>query len=242
MTWLDDFAAYGQQNLTETTRDALSARGVSDEQMAQYQIGYLGQGLPDLPYTEDFLGWSRAGARISDAFVLPLTTATGLIQGFQFRSVDRARKGYLNYMPYKEEALLFGLAQALPHVWKTGAVWLVEGAFDLFPIQRHFPGVIATLTAKVPDNLVALLRRLAQAVLVGYDADPAGQAATKQFDRAYKSAFNIHPVSYPPVVIQGTTRCIKDPGELWEAWGDDQVGRFVQTVLNSTVSLEIFSA
>lgn len=242
MTWLDVLTAQAHANLTEPIREQLYARGVTDEQMAEFKVGYLDRKLPELEGAEDFFRWSHQGQRLDDVLVLPLTTPLGVVQGFQFRHVDRQRKGYLDFIPYKEEPVLFGLGQAMAHAWRTGSIWLVEGAFDLFPLQRHVPEIVATLTARVPENLVRVLRRLVQQVWVGYDADAAGKAATAQFARAYGQEFLIHPVYYPQVRVQGSDRPCKDPGDLWEAWGDEQVGHFIQTVLRSTDPMEFSDA
>ena len=233
MTWVDDLVGFAQSNLTDAARDELHSRGVSDEQIELFKIGYLDRKLPNLPGADDFLRWAHQGQRLDDVFVLPLTTVLGVVQGFQFRHVDRARKGYLDYIPYKEEPVLFGLGQAAPHIWAKEEVWLVEGAFDLFPLQRHVPYIAATLTARVPESLIPSLRRLVRRVWVGYDADAAGQSAMRQFSREFGRDFDVRSVYYPKVHATGTTRPIKDPGELWEAWGDDQLGSFVQTVLRS---------
>lgn len=238
MTWFDTLTQFAQNSLTDREREALYVRGVTDEQIAQFRIGYVAGQLPELQGADDFLRWCKGGEKLDDHFVLPLTTTTGAIRGFQFRYVNRDRKGYQNYMPYKEEALLFGLSQAMPHVWASESIWLVEGAFDLFPIQRHFPSVVATLTAKVPDSLVQVMRRLVQTVWVGYDMDAAGKAATRQFEREFRGEFRVCPVYYPVVTAYGADRPVKDPAELWEAWGDEQVGKFIQTVLRSTNPME----
>lgn len=242
MTWLDDLAAYAQTNLTDAVRDALYVRGVSDEQIAEYRIGYLDRKLPDLVGADSFFSWSHQGARLDDVLVFPLTSTLGVIHGFQFRHVDRARKGYLDFIPYKEECVLFGLAQAMPYAWRTGKIWLVEGAFDLFPIQRHLPGVVATLTARVPESLVRVMRRMVRQVWVGYDVDAAGRAAAADFARSYGREFRVETVYYPQACVVGSSRPTKDPGELWEAWGDEQVGRFIQTVLRSTDPMEFSDA
>lgn len=238
MTWLDDLTAHAQTNLTDRVREALYARGVSDEQLAEYRIGYLDRKLPDFEGMGDFLKWAHQGARLDDVLVFPLTSTLGVVHGFQFRHVDRARKGYLDFIPYKEECVLFGLAQAMPHVWRTGGIWLVEGAFDLFPIQRHFPGVVATLTARVPESLVRVMRRMVRQVWVGYDVDAAGRAAAADFTRTHGRDFRVETVYYPQARVLGSPNPTKDPGELWEAWGDEQVGRFIQTVLRSTDPME----
>lgn len=238
MTWYDDLTAFAQRKLTDRVRDAYNARGVSDEQIESFRLGYLDRKLPPLEGADDFLTWAKGGEKLDDVMVLPLTTPLGEIRGFQFRHVDRARKGYQNFAPYKEEALLFGLGQAMPHVWRTETIWLVEGAFDLFPIQRHFPGVVATLTARVPESLVRVMRRLVGTVLVGYDTDPAGRSATRSFEKEYGGDFRVHPVYYPMVRFVDSGKPVKDPAELWEVWGDEPLGRFVRSTLGTVNPME----
>lgn len=234
MTYLDVLVEYAHARLDDRVRDALYARGVSDEQISTYRIGHLDGNLPTLPLeAAEFLRWSKNGERVTDALVLPLTCPTGELRGLQFRYVSREKKGYQDFIPYKEEAVLFGLRQAMPSVWAGGEILLVEGAFDLFPLQRHFPAIVATLTARVPENLIPPLRRLVRRVWVGYDADPAGQAAMKQFARDYGKTFDVRFLTYPKVKVTGTAQYCKDPNELWEAWGDDQVGRFMKTAMSS---------
>lgn len=242
MTWLETLTAFAERALDDRVREELYSRGVTDEQMALYRIGYLNQKLPDLEGAEDFLRWSHQGQRLDDVLVLPLTNALGAVHGFQFRHVDRDRKGYLDYLPYKEEAVLFGLGQSMPQVWASGGIWLVEGAFDLFPLQRHVPNIVATLTARVPESLVRVIRRLVSQVWIGYDSDPAGQSAMTQFAKQHGREFRVHPVYYPRVQVPGSTKFVKDPGELWEAWGDDQIASFLQTVIRSTDPEEMFNA
>lgn len=232
---MDDFVSFAHDRVHDDVRDILLSRGVTPEQIALYRIGYIERDLPTLPYPDDFVVWAKHPGRFDRVLVFPLTTSTGTVAGFQVRALDRTRKGYMNYMPYREEAVLFGLAQAMPHVYANESLWLVEGAFDLFPIQRHFPGVVATLTAKVPGTLVPLMRRLARRIFMGYDADPAGESATKQFIREYRSEFDIQHVRYPRVKFPMTDQVIKDPADLWEVWGDEQVGRFVKSVLPTEI-------
>lgn len=236
MSWFEAFTQYAEQRLDTRVRSELYARGVSDEQIQLFRIGYLDQ-VPSFDGGEDFAQWAK-GKTLSGVFVLPLTTPLGEIRGFQFRSVERGRKTYLDYMPYKEEPVLFGLGQAMPHVWKAASIWVVEGAFDLLPLQRHVPNVVATLTARMPDSLLRVLRRLVSTIWLGYDSDATGQAAIKQFARKHGQEFRVVPVYYPRVLVTGSNRYVKDPGELWELWGDDQVGDFVKSLIQSNDPME----
>lgn len=230
-TWADELVAYASQQLTERERDALYGRGVSDEQVAAFQIGYLDRRLPELAGADDFLVWCHQGAKLADMFVFPLTTVHGVVGGFQFRHVGREQKGYTDYFLLQDELCLFGLVQAMPHVWATESVFLVEGVFDLLPLQRHVPAIIPTLTAKVTPPMLRLLRRLVRRVWLGYDMDVKGRKAASEFVREHGREFDAQVVSYPKLFKVGTKELIKDPGDLWECWGDPKVRAFVLSVI-----------
>jgi DNA primase len=148
----------------------------------------------------------------------------------------------MDFIEGKDEAVLFGLAQAIPHIWRTRSVFLVEGAFDLFPIQRHVPQVVATLTARVVDALVRVLRRLVRRIWLGYDMDETGRRGSDRFIKAHGDDFeDVSIIEYPKVkMISG--KLIKDPGDLWEAWGDTQLGAFLTKATVPDPQLESFYA
>ena len=231
MNWAEDLCAFAVAQLGVEQREALGARGVSDEQIDLYRIGYIDRILPvGLP--EGFVTWARGGDKLDDVFVLPLTNSLGEVRGFQFRHVDRDRTGYQDYFLDRNEAVLFGLGQAVPHMWRTRSVYLVEGAFDLFPVQRAYPGVFATLTSQVNPQTARLLKRLVQKVWMGYDMDGPGRLGCQEFEKKYGDEFQVYIVAYPRVkTVDG--KLIKDPADLWEVWGDSQLKPFIQTVTQS---------
>ena len=230
MTWMEDLVSVAKGQLGEHAREVLWARGVTDEQIDRYSIGYLDRELPSLDYTGKFIEWSRDGAKLDDVFVFPLTNTLGDIRGLQFRHVDRERKGYMDFIPNKSEAVLFGLSQAMSYVWDTGRVHLVEGSFDLFPIQRVSSGTIATLTAHVAESLWYVLRRFCYEIWLVYDMDSAGRKSSAEFVRDHSKDFDIHVVSYPriPRIGGGFT---KDPGELWEELGESKFVECMRPIL-----------
>jgi DNA primase len=228
MTWLDDLVVFAQGRLDERVRSALWGRGVTDEQMDLYRIGHLNSILPSLPMPEakEFCEWARVDGRIDDVFVLPLTNALGQILGVQFRHVEQGRKGYREYVLERDEPVLFGLAQALPAIWKTERAFIVEGAFDVFPVQRVVPYTFATLTARVPEQLIRFLRRLVSHVSLGYDMDKTGREACARFTTAHGVDFEVQTINYPPART-ADGKVAKDPSEIWEAWGDDRLQAFL---------------
>lgn len=233
MTWLDDLTSVAHQGLDERATDVFLARGVSEAQLATYQLGYLSR-LPDLDYSPSFRAWVEQRPPVQDVMVLPLTNTLGTIRGVQFRTVTRGKSSpYSDFLDGVDEPVLFGLGQAMSHVWGTRSIFLVEGGFDLFPVQRVTAGVVATLTARITSSLVRVLRRLVDRIWIGYDADPTGQSATNYFIKHYGREFDVRAVRYPQVPMVGTAKLTKDPGDLWETWGDGRFQEFMRPLLGA---------
>jgi DNA primase len=243
VTWLDDFVHQAETRLGEPQREALWARGVTDKQIASFRIGYVNHDLPQANYPKPFLDWAFRGSKLENVFVLPLTNVLGDIRGLQFRNVDRDRSGYRDFIPEKGEAILFGLGQAAPHMWETKGVFLVEGAFDLFPVQRFYPAVVATLTARVVAPLLRVMRRVVDFVWIGYDMDSTGRRACAKFACQHQHDFQgIRVVNYPKVAKVGGG-VVKDPGDLWEAWGDPSFEKFIRSeITQADPGKELFDA
>jgi DNA primase len=229
---MTDLVAAASQNLPERVREALWARGVTDEQISLYSLGYLHRKLP-VGCPESFTKWGSVDDRLDDVILLPLTNALGDVRGVQLRHVARERGGYMNYIEVNDEAIFFGLGQAAPHMWAEQSAFLVEGAFDLFPVQRVFPGTVSTLTARVTDPFLRLLRRLVTRVWLGYDMDDAGRRACERYQKSLSSEFVAKVVLYPRVQMVGTGKLIKDPSDLWETWGDTRFQEFIRALLGT---------
>lgn len=242
MTWLDDIVAYAEAQVDDRVREAYWSRGADDNQIKLYRLGYIDRSLPEVELPEDFLRWSGHGEKLVDSYVFPLTNALGQIRGLQFRAVERSVRGYMDYFADDTEAILFGLGQAAQAMWTTGKVCLVEGTFDLFPIQRVSPDVVATLTAKVTLQFVRVVRRLCRRVYLSYDQDNTGRLGTSKFIRAYGKDFDeVVPIEYPQVTtIDG--KVAKDPSEIWEAWGDERLSSHLRCLTSSTPESEIQNA
>jgi DNA primase len=232
MTWEQTLTEYAASQVDNRVREALSKRGVSEDQLAQYQLGYLHGELPD-DVAPDFRKWAQG--KIDDVFLLPLTNALGEVSGFQVRAIGQTKARYHDYLPDKREACFFGLGQAVEAMWETKAVFLVEGAFDLFPIQRAFPAVVATLTARTGPNLARVLRRLVDRVWVGYDMDEPGRRGCDKFLHDYGRDFEVYIVSYPKLDK------VKDPGDLWELWGDSRLIPFIQDLTKIKPEGELYN-
>jgi DNA primase len=228
---------HASEQLDDRVREALYCRGVADDQIALMRLGYLNKTLPDLPYPKAFLDWSHNGNKLDDVIMLPLTNTLNEVRGVQFRHVERERAGYMDYFEERGEAVLFGLGQAMPHIWKSRRIFLVEGGFDLFPIQRHIPETVATLTARVVDPLIRVLRRLVKDVWLGYDNDKTGMDARIRFEVGYGKEFKLHDFRWPKESM-ADNKLTKDPADLWETWGEDRFRKFLR---GSPSTVEMFT-
>lgn len=232
MAWLEDFVKLAAERVDERVIDALNARGVSDDQIRNFQVGYVNKILPSLSYPEDFLKWSCGGSRLEDMYCFPVTNVLGEIRGFQCRPVNREIRGYSDYFVDTGEPALFGLAQAAPYMWELRSGTVVEGVFDLFPVQRHDPTVVATLTARVPESFLRTLKRMCRRVVLGYDNDHTGRKHVRAFMEEQAGEFDsLVDIQWKKITMLDG-KISKDPGDLWEIWGDKELGDFIRKHVN----------
>lgn len=215
--WLDSLVVEAAASMPEEVLEELWARGMSSEQADQFQVGYL-HSLPDGDYPQEFIDWYHDR---DDALLFPLTTFQGTIGGVQARYRDRARKGYSDYLFSKGEPCLFGLREAAPHVFKSRSAVVVEGCFDFFPTQRTIPYTIATLTAKVDSGLLRTLSRVVDRIGCFYDQDKGGKRGFWGLKTDAPPSVEVYRMEYPIEFPH------KDPGELWEMYGEDWFARYL---------------
>ena len=230
MGWIDDFVSFSRDNLDERVLDALWTRGVSSfpiDQIELFKIGYVDKKLPDISFPSEFLKQFRNGETLEDSYVLPLTNLSGEICGLQFRPVDRSIKKYSDFFLTESEPVLFGLGQSMPYIWDTGSACIVEGGFDLFPVQRVLPYSFSTITSKVRDDLLRWILRLVRKLYIFYDADSSGLRASSDFLRDHGSKVELVKVLEYPRGVTLNSKPVKDPADLWEAWGDDKLGPYL---------------
>ena len=138
----------------------------------------------------------RAGGhydRFRHRLVCPVMMTAGEVVGFSARQLPGAQvtasnsggdppAKYINSPEsaiYKKSKLLYGLYQARDGMRQAGRAVLVEGNFDV--ISLHQAGIgetVAPLGTALTEEQAELLRRLAGKVVLLYDGDKAGRAAT----------------------------------------------------------------
>ena len=132
--------------------------------------------------------------RFRHRLVCPVIQASGEVVGFSARTLpnavvtapkDGAAEAPAKYINspespiYKKSKLLYGVQQARDSIRQKGRIVLVEGNFDV--ISLHQAGVtetMAPLGTALTEDQVDLMRRLTDKVVLIYDGDKAGRAAT----------------------------------------------------------------
>ena len=185
-----------------TLEYARKKRGLSDETLKRFQIGFAPQGwqnsidaLKSLGYSEDDListgiasrnDEGRVYDRFRNRLMIPIRDERGRVVGFGARALaaDDNPK-YLNSPQsalFDKSRLLFGLDLAKQSIRDTETAVIVEGYLDT--IQAHQAGytnVVAQMgTALTEPQLKLLVPRLAKKIILSLDSDAAGQSATRR--------------------------------------------------------------
>lgn len=204
----------------------LHDRGVSDESIRLFRIGYAPEGWRHL---SDFLvgrGYaadeieaaglsirkSSDGAsssshydRFRDRVMFPISDIVGRVIGYSARVApggDESQAKYINTPEtnvYHKSRVLYGLYQAKQAMRNEGYSILVEGQMDV--IACHQAGVSNTVavsgTALTGDHL-EILKRYGRELRLFFDMDNAGQAAAwKSVLLAFERDFSVSIISLP---------------------------------------------
>ena len=200
----------------------LMSRGLTDDQIDMLGIGYI----PETewpPYidtedaTEDELHyWERSnrGSRLKGKLLFPVTNALGAIRALQVRSPDPNIKDYWKFYSLQADvdAVFYGTSSAMEHIWDKRTVVLVEGIFDLPPVQRVFPYTLCLGTATVTDRQMKFLNRYVDRVKIMADNDKQGRKFFSRFYQKHKRNFK----SVEKIQYAG-----EDPADSWARLGED---------------------
>lgn len=157
----------------------MEGRGVSLDLAAQHQVGAL---VPITHGTKPFLTWAKRYWPTWGGLLFPLRDPLGGLTGFQLRRLPSAlepgQNVYTDFTLTSAHPRVFGLADAMPHVWQSQRVVLVEGVFDYFGVRvTGTQDVVANLTANVAGPMRRFLARYARLVVALLDTDPTGRSA-----------------------------------------------------------------
>ena len=208
----------------QRARDYMSRRGLNDDTLRAFGVGYAPSGNGLLRYLEkDGLGEQELQAagvigvtedegRPYDFFrervIFPIRDAQGRPIAFGGRAIeDNVTPKYLNSrdtLLFHKQETLFALDLARRPMSQVRQVVIVEGYMDAAMAHQHgYHNVVATLGTAVTDKHLRLLRRQVDEIVLALDADTAGQAATW---RALQQADESLREGVKPVVMPGQRR------------------------------------
>ncbi len=181
-------------------RAYLRSRGYDGEVVRRYRLGWAPKGwdtlcsalgLPDDVLRGTGLGFVDDRKRRTDAFrervLFPILDHQGTPIGLGGRQLPGGRDPKYKNSPetplYRKSEVLYGLSWAKEHVIRHGTAVLCEGYTDV--IAFHGAGVEAAVatcgTAATEDHVRRLKAFGATRLVLGYDADVAGQGAAARF-------------------------------------------------------------
>jgi len=184
-------------NHNETAMKYLHERGVSQNSIETFEIGYVPSGgevmqflqraLLPLPKAAEagIIAPSENGsgyyARLVERITFPIYSTSGSIVGFGGRTITNHPAKYINSPQTKlfnKSQLLYGYHLAKESIYKNKKIIICEGYLDVVMFhQAGFKEAVAGMgTALTPEHL-PLLRKGDPKVILAYDGDKAGVAA-----------------------------------------------------------------
>lgn len=149
---------------------------------------------------------SEDGNRFYDTFrgriMFPITDVQGRTVAFGGRAMGDRPPKYLNSPEnrlYNKSRNLFGLSFSKEAIKERDRAVLVEGYMDfIIPFQHGVKNLIASLGTSLTTQQVELLGRYTRDVVVSYDPDSAGLAATQRsLDLFLEGDFRVNVLELP---------------------------------------------
>jgi DNA primase len=161
----------------------LKSREVTDEDIKAYHIGYgkVVRAPAEVSIDHDnFMDECWRGKKLENKVVFPFKDALGNTIGLVGRSIESKEFKVFVTEEAKFKGFFFGLFQALPHMYRTKKVFIVEGCFDQLALAKVFPNTVATLTAGLSDAQYDLLMMYCEKIITVFDSDKAGWYGKKE--------------------------------------------------------------
>jgi len=181
-------------------RAYLEDRGLDQQAIDRFAIGYAPSSGDALlrflkaKYNEKLIADSglvsreQDSGRLFDRFrrriTFPIANESGKIVAFGCRALAEEQPKYLNSPEtpiYSKSNVLYHLDRAKEALRRSDFAVLVEGYLDAIAVARAgISNVVASCGTSLAEPQIKLLARFTRRVIVNYDPDTAGQAATER--------------------------------------------------------------
>lgn len=222
--------------------DYLTGRGLSDETILHFGLGYAGQGGGELYQYMKKEGYSDSVLKETGLFkmdergaydkfwnrvMFPIMDANNRVIGFGGRVMGDAKPKYLNSPETKifdKSRNLFGLNYAKRG--KRSNMILCEGYMDVIALhQAGFTNAVASLGTAFTEQQANLIRRYTDEVLLTYDSDGAGiKAAMRAIPMLRRAGITGKVIHMEPY---------KDPDEFIKNLGAEEFEKRMEEAQNS---------
>lgn len=237
-------ARFFYSNLTKSkkSQEYFTARGITINTIKRFGLGYAPDSWHDLLNALRRKGFSELEMlelglivksekgnmydRFRNRVVFPVFDSKGKVIGFGGRVLDDSKPKYLNSpesLLFQKGINLYGLNFALKsNIDRTFII--VEGYMDCISLHQHgITNAVASLGTAFTVRQAKLLRKYADKVIIAYDADGAGQAATIRGMEILRSeGFDVRVLTVPSG---------KDPDEFIRANGKESFLRLIENSL-----------
>ena len=226
---------------SKIAQEYIKKRKLDNKTLQSFLIGYSGnfdelyQMLKQKGYTEEQMMASSMivksdRGRYLDRFrkrvMFPIQDVRGKIIAFGGRVLDDSKPKYMNSpetIVYSKGRHLFGMNLAKNSGSKK--IIIVEGYMDAISLhQRGINNAVASLGTALTEAQGRLLRKYSEQVIIGYDADGAGQAATL---RGLEILQNLG-CDIRILQIEGA----KDPDEFVVKYGPERFNLYVEKAIS----------
>jgi len=226
-------------------RDYLSKRGLSNDTIERWQIGFVpdqwdlllkyllkkGFGIEDIVLSGLAIKKDGASAatgkgyydRFRGRIMFPILDVHGNIVGFTGRIlVEKENTGgkYINTpqtVVYDKSRVIFGLDKAKVDIRSADQVVIVEGQMDVIACsQIEMKNVIASSGTALTVEQVKMLKRYSSNVCMAFDMDEAGiKAAKRGIDICLEQGMNVKIIQIPDGCGKDADECIQKNKNVW---------------------------
>lgn len=254
LSLLDRCTSFFQHGLSvnQKARDYLLQRGLDDQIMQHFRIGYAPSGWENLAQAVGKSGVSKPALfevgmlvqknqdgyydRFRDRIMFPIRNKRGQIIAFGGRSLGNEMPKYLNSPEtnfYHKSQELYGLYEALQANPQFKRIIVVEGYLDVIALHQHgFTETVATLGTAISTQHIQTLLRVSNSLIFCFDGDLAGKtAAWRALEIAFplmNAGLNVHFLFLPNK---------EDPDSFVRKEGSEKLN---QALKNATSLIDFF--
>lgn len=225
----------------EAARKYLAERGLADETIEEWQIGYSPDSWDDLisalikkGFRENEIfqagmsvkkeGTGKFYNRFRGRIMFPINDVNGNTVGFSARvspekEANEKLGKYINSpqtMIYDKSKILFGLDKAKQEIKKKNYAIIMEGQMDVITAhQNGYKNAVASSGTALTAEQVLLLKRYSENIALAFDMDKAGEmAADRGIKETMAAEMNAKIISIPNG--KDPDECIKNNKKEWE--------------------------